>query len=149
MLRLRRIALAVVSGLAALEVVLQVAALVTTFTAASPGPDAKDGAATVLCIGDSYTYGMGASDAWHFQSQLSDGRIISALYYNQNTAGFGTFFKLPPQPAASATAVFFRVRVSRRPCPRSLLWCATGICAHGSLASWACNAFWLGLTVNT
>ncbi len=39
----------------------------------------------------------GADDGFHFQSQLSDGTLVVELYYNQNTQGFGTFFKLPPQ----------------------------------------------------
>jgi hypothetical protein len=38
-----------------------------------------------------------APNAFHFQSQLSDGSIIAELYYNQNNSGFGTFFKLPPR----------------------------------------------------
>jgi hypothetical protein len=42
-------------------------------------------------------YGSGgADDGFHFQSQLSDGSVIVELYYNQNTQGFGTFFKMPP-----------------------------------------------------
>jgi hypothetical protein len=49
--------------------------------------------------------------------------------------------------AAAASAVFSRVRVSRRPCPRSVPWYATGICAHGSPATWAYKPGWLGLTV--
>jgi hypothetical protein len=40
----------------------------------------------------------GADDGFHFQSQLSDGNLIVELYYNQNTMGFGTYFKLPPRP---------------------------------------------------
>src|SRR5262249_47000799 len=44
-------------------------------------------------------YGSGgADDGFHFQSQLSDGPVAVELYYNQNTLGFGTFFKLPPRP---------------------------------------------------
>jgi hypothetical protein len=43
-------------------------------------------------------YGSGgADDGFHFQSQLSDGNLVVELYYNQNTQGFGTFFKLPPK----------------------------------------------------
>jgi hypothetical protein len=42
--------------------------------------------------------GGGASNAFHFQTQLSDGSIVVELYYNQNTAGFGSLFKLPPRP---------------------------------------------------
>ncbi len=42
-------------------------------------------------------YGSGgADDGFHFQSQLSDGNLVIELYYNQNTQGFGTFFKMPP-----------------------------------------------------
>jgi hypothetical protein len=42
-------------------------------------------------------YGSGgADDGFHFQSQLSDGSVIVELYYNQNTQGFGTYFKMPP-----------------------------------------------------
>jgi hypothetical protein len=42
-------------------------------------------------------YGSGgADDGFHFQTQLSDGAIVIELYYNQNTLGFGTYFKLPP-----------------------------------------------------
>ncbi len=38
----------------------------------------------------------GAPDAFHFQSQLSDGTIVVERYYNQNTLGFGTYYTLPP-----------------------------------------------------
>jgi hypothetical protein len=41
----------------------------------------------------------GAPDAFHFQSQLSDGTIVVERYYNQNTLGFGTYYTLPPAPA--------------------------------------------------
>jgi hypothetical protein len=42
-------------------------------------------------------YGTGGADeGFHFQTQLSDGTLIVELYYNQNTQGFGTYFKLPP-----------------------------------------------------
>jgi hypothetical protein len=44
-------------------------------------------------------YGTGgADDGFHFQTQLSDGSLVVELYYNQNTQGFGTYFKLPPRP---------------------------------------------------
>jgi hypothetical protein len=43
--------------------------------------------------------GGGANDAFHFQTQLSDGSIIAEEYYNQNNSGFGTYYKLPPPPA--------------------------------------------------
>ncbi|MAG92969.1 MAG: hypothetical protein CMJ48_04380 [Planctomycetaceae bacterium] len=38
----------------------------------------------------------GAPNAFHFQTQLSDGSIIAEEYYNQNNSGFGAYFKLPP-----------------------------------------------------
>jgi hypothetical protein len=40
----------------------------------------------------------------HFQTQLSDERIIWEMYYNQNQKGFGTLFALPPQPPPGHTA---------------------------------------------
>src|SRR5207253_1334008 len=42
--------------------------------------------------------GEGAPNAFHFQTQLSDGSIIAEEYYNQNNSGFGTYLKLPLQP---------------------------------------------------
>jgi len=54
---LRRIALALFAGLAVLELALQLAALI----ASRSGPSAPGGSAPVLCIGDSYTYGLGAT----------------------------------------------------------------------------------------
>lgn len=39
----------------------------------------------------------GASNGFHFQSQLSDGSVIVEEYYNQNNSGFGAYIKLPPQ----------------------------------------------------
>jgi hypothetical protein len=38
----------------------------------------------------------GAPNAFHFQTQLSDGSIIAEEYYNLNNSGFGAYFKLPP-----------------------------------------------------
>lgn len=38
----------------------------------------------------------GAPNAFHFQTQLSDGSIVAAEYYNLNNSGFGAYFKLPP-----------------------------------------------------
>ncbi len=38
-----------------------------------------------------------APNAFHFQTQLSDGSIIAEEYYNQNNSGFGAYFKLPAQ----------------------------------------------------
>lgn len=38
----------------------------------------------------------GAPNAFHFQSQLSDGSVIVEQYYNQNNSGFGAYYKLPP-----------------------------------------------------
>lgn len=39
----------------------------------------------------------GAPNAFHFQTQLSDGSIVAEEYYNQNNSGFGAYFKLPPR----------------------------------------------------
>jgi hypothetical protein len=36
-----------------------------------------------------------APNAFHFQTQLSDGSIIAEEYYNLNNSGFGAYFKLP------------------------------------------------------
>jgi hypothetical protein len=44
----------------------------------------------------------GAPNAFHFQTQLSDGSLVIEGYYNQNNSGFGTYVKLPaerPYPA--------------------------------------------------
>jgi len=38
----------------------------------------------------------GAPNAFHFQTQLSDGSIVAEEYYNQNNSGFGAYVKLPP-----------------------------------------------------
>ncbi len=38
----------------------------------------------------------GASNGFHFQTQLSDGQIVIEEYYNQNNSGFGAYIKLPP-----------------------------------------------------
>jgi hypothetical protein len=40
----------------------------------------------------------GAPNAFHFQSQLSDGSLIIEEYYNQNNSGFGAYIKLPLTP---------------------------------------------------
>jgi len=41
--------------------------------------------------------GEGAPNAFHFQTQLSDGHIVAEEYYNQNNSGFGAYLKLPLQ----------------------------------------------------
>ena len=46
--------------------------------------------------------GGGAPDAFHFQTQLGDGRIVAEEYYNQNNSGFGTYYVFPLQPAGSS-----------------------------------------------
>ena len=56
----------------------------------------------------------GAPDAFHFQSQLSDGTIVVERYYNQNTLGFGTYYTLPPAPPSGVPA-FGPGQVSRDP----------------------------------
>ena len=38
----------------------------------------------------------GAPNAFHFQTQISDGSIIAEEYYNLNNSGFGAYFKMPP-----------------------------------------------------
>ncbi|HVW03026.1 MAG TPA: hypothetical protein VHB77_21880 [Planctomycetaceae bacterium] len=40
----------------------------------------------------------GASNGFHFQTQLSDSSIIIEEYYNQNNSGFGAYIQLPPSP---------------------------------------------------
>jgi len=40
----------------------------------------------------------GASNGFHFQTQISDGSIVIEEYYNQNNSGFGAYLKLPPSP---------------------------------------------------
>jgi hypothetical protein len=46
----------------------------------------------------------GAPNAFHFQSQLTDETLVVEEYYNQNTSGFGAFFKVPPRiPAEYAS----------------------------------------------
>src|SRR5215211_424909 len=47
-----------------------------------------------------------------------------------------------------ATAATFRVRSSMRPWPWSRVRSMTGICRHGSPASWACRVGWLALTTS-
>lgn len=39
----------------------------------------------------------GAPNGFHFQTQLSNERIVFEMYYNQNNSGFGAFFKVPPK----------------------------------------------------
>ncbi|MBI5851592.1 MAG: hypothetical protein HZB39_11300 [Planctomycetes bacterium] len=59
-----RIAIALVTAAIALELALQVLALVVGGNARSPAMDEAtpaDGARVVLCVGDSFTFGMGAS----------------------------------------------------------------------------------------
>jgi len=40
----------------------------------------------------------GASNGFHFQTQLSDRSLIIEEYYNQNNSGFGAYLRLPPAP---------------------------------------------------
>lgn len=39
-----------------------------------------------------------APNAFHFQTQLSDGNIVAEEYYNQNNSGFGAYLKFPANP---------------------------------------------------
>jgi hypothetical protein len=47
----------------------------------------------------------GASNGFHFQTQLTDGNLIVEEYYNQNNSGFGSYIRLPPA-APSGQAQF-------------------------------------------
>lgn len=38
--------------------------------------------------------------AYHFQTQLSDGRVVAEEYYNQTSNGFGSLVAFPPGPPA-------------------------------------------------
>lgn len=40
----------------------------------------------------------GASNGFHFQTQLSDGSLVIEEYYNQNNSGFGAYVKMPANP---------------------------------------------------
>jgi hypothetical protein len=40
----------------------------------------------------------GASNGFHFQTQLADRSLIIEEYYNQNNSGFGAYLRLPPAP---------------------------------------------------
>jgi hypothetical protein len=40
----------------------------------------------------------------HFQTQISDGRIVAAEYYNGAAFGFGTYYILPPRPPTGIPA---------------------------------------------
>jgi hypothetical protein len=62
-------------------------------------PDGTNWAPVVSAL-----HGTGAPSAWHFQTQLSDDRILVELYYNQNQRGFGTLFTLPPAPPPGVPA---------------------------------------------
>lgn len=48
--------------------------------------------------------GPSAPPGFHFQTQLSDGRILVEKYYNQNQKGFGTFYTIPQFPAVGQVA---------------------------------------------
>jgi hypothetical protein len=42
------------------------------------------------------------AQAFHFQTQLSDGRIVVEEYYNGNTQGFGAYVTIPEKPGVPA-----------------------------------------------
>ncbi|MFN0196947.1 MAG: hypothetical protein ACKVT0_09380 [Planctomycetaceae bacterium] len=46
----------------------------------------------------------GASNGFHFQTQLGNGEIVIEEYYNQNNSGFGAFIKLPEKPPTGNAA---------------------------------------------
>ncbi len=72
-------------------------------------PDGTNWAPVVSAL-----FEAGAPDAFHFQSQLSDGTIVVERYYNQNTLGFGTYYTLPPSPPYGIPA-FGSAQLSRDP----------------------------------
>src|SRR5262245_826260 len=94
---LLKISLTVVIPLALLELALQVAAYVTWCRAAIPvvaRPASSAGEQTILCIGDSFTYGLGAkSPEGSYPSQLERllkargqaGRVINSAWPGQNS----------------------------------------------------------------
>ncbi len=45
-----------------------------------------------------------APNAFHFQTQLSDGSIVVEGYYNLNNFGFGTLFKMPAEAPSGSPA---------------------------------------------
>ncbi len=45
-----------------------------------------------------------APNAFHFQTQISDGSIVAEEYYNQNNSGFGAYLKLPSEVKAGYPA---------------------------------------------
>jgi hypothetical protein len=51
-----------------------------------------------------FEIGGGVADSFHFQTQLSDGRIVVESYYNLNNSGFGNYFAFPAARPADATA---------------------------------------------
>lgn len=46
----------------------------------------------------------GASNGFHFQTQLGDRSLVVEEYYNQNNSGFGAYIKLPASPPANTPA---------------------------------------------
>lgn len=46
----------------------------------------------------------GAPNAFHFQTQLSDGSLVAEEYYNLNNSGFGAYLKLPARVPAEYSA---------------------------------------------
>ena len=75
-------------------------------------------------------------NAFHFQTQLSDGCIVVEEYYNQNNSGFGTFVKLPRQRAGR-----LRRRSARATCTtRATRRCGTAGSTTAGRASAACRS---------
>lgn len=61
-LRVKRVLLATVATVVALEVILQAGAFIVWFAESRPVPEIPAGHDVVLCVGDSWTHGMGSSD---------------------------------------------------------------------------------------
>ena len=63
--RVRAAAAGVVLALVAFELALQIGAFVLFHTARRDGTASADGREVVLCVGDSFTFGLGSSDSEH------------------------------------------------------------------------------------
>lgn len=100
--------LGTLGGLVALEVVLQVGALVLGRGAAAPAVSA--GGVTVLCVGDSFTYGLGAADPTQSYPSvlgrspgLEDVQVVNLGWPGQDSGRI--LARLPAQLATSEPAV--------------------------------------------
>ena len=65
----------------------------------------------------------GASNGFHFETQLSDGSIVVEEYYNQNNSGFGAYIKLPQNPPEGTPGVWSGL-YEQRPQSALAVWAA-------------------------